>query len=298
MLCHKTLHLFRAGAEWDGHHGAATTRYSQPGGVGRHIAQQTQIAVEAIGPGLHPTASLGGCPREVRTLLTCPLLLNLDIANTLPCIASQLDKLGLVPSKFLGALHTYSQDRDACLARLIAAHEIGPLHQQTPRDIAKDLANSALTGISYDTWVAKYAAALGNSNHREGVVVRLQASIGHVWAAVESSAGGAVRAIEGEGSNGRKKARPSRARVFLKVLHEIESCILHTASHFLLNTGWTVHSMQQGGLLVRPPAPLRPEQGDRPGSELVVSNSSPPSLPLLTLRFLATPTTPSSSYVT
>ena len=197
MLCHETLHLFRAGAEWDGHHGAATTRYSQPGGVGRHIAQQTQIAVEAIGPGLHPTASLGGCPREVRTLLTCPLLLNLDIANTLPCIASQLDKLGLVPSKFLGALHTYSQGRDAYLTRLIAAHEIGPLDQQTPRDIAKDLANSALIGSSYDTWAAKYAAALGNTNHREGIVVRLQASLGHVWAAVESSAGGAVR---GEGN--------------------------------------------------------------------------------------------------
>ena len=179
--------------------------------------------------------------------------------------------VGLVPSKFLGALHTYSQDRDACLARLIAAHEIGHLHQQTPRDIAKDLANSALIGTSYDTWVAKYAAALGNSNHREGVVMRLQANIRHIWAAVESSAGGAVRAIGGVGSSGRKKARPSNACVFLKVLHEIESCILHTASHFLLSAGWTVHSMQEGSLLVRPPAPLRPEQGDRPGRELVIA---------------------------
>ena len=239
--------------------------------MGRHIAQHTQIVVEAIGPGLHPTASLGGCPREVRTLLTCPLLLNLDIANTLPSIASQLDKLGLVPSKFLGALHTYSQDRDACLARLIAAHEIGHLHQQTPRDIAKDLANSALIGTSYDTWAAKYAAALGNTSHREEIVVRLQGNIGHIWAAVESSAGGAVRAVEEEGSSSRKKARPSKALVLSKVLHEIESCILHTASHFLRNAGWTVHSMPHGGLLVRPPAPLRPEQGDRPGRELVIA---------------------------
>ena len=62
------------------------------------------------------------------------------------------------------------------------------------------------------------------------------------------------------------------------ILHEIESCILHTASHFLSNAGWTVHSMQQDsdasvplGLLVRPPAQLRPEQGDRPGRELVVA---------------------------
>ena len=37
-----------------------------------------------------------------------------------------------------------------------------------------------------------------------------------------------MRAIGGEGSSGRKKARPSKACVFLKVLHEIESCILHT----------------------------------------------------------------------
>ena len=278
VLCHKTLHLFRAGAEWDGHHGTATTRYSQPGGVGRHIAQHTQIEVEAIGPGLHPTASLGRCPREVRTLLTCPLLLDLSIANALPCIASQLDRLGLVPSKLLGALHTYSQDRDACLTCLIAAHQIGPLDQQTPSDIAEALANSVLLGASYDTWTAKYAAALGNTNHREGVLVRLQHDIRHIWAAVEGSAGGAVRAVEEEGSDRRKKAKPGKAHVFSKVLHEVESCILHTASHFLSNAGWTVHSMQQDSdasvplsLLVRPPARLRPEQGDRPGRELVIA---------------------------
>ena len=163
------------------------------------------------------------------------------------------------------------------MTRLIAAHEIGPLDQQTPRDIAEALANSALFGASYDTWIAKYAEALGNTSHREGVLVRLQHDIRHIWAAVEGSAGGAVRAVEEEGSDRRKKAKPSKVHVFSKVLHEIESCILHTASHFLRNAGWTVHSMRQDNasvplsLLVRPPAPLRPEQGDRPGRELVIA---------------------------
>ena len=271
MLCHETLHLFRARATWNEHHGTATTRYSQPGGIGRHVAQHAQMAVEAIGPGMHPTASLQGCPREVRTLLTCHLLLDLDIANSQPCIASQLDRLGLAPSRLLEALQTYSLDRDACLARLMTAHEIGTLGQQTPRDIAKALANSVLFGASYSTWIDKYAAALGNTDHREGILVRLQDQVGPLWAAVERQAGRIVRAMEVEGPSRSKHAKPSPACIFSKVLHEVESCILHTASHYLCHAGWTVHSMQQGGLLVRPPAPLRPAQGDRPGRELVIA---------------------------
>ena len=271
VLCHKALHLFRASATWNEHHGTATTRYSQPGGIGRHMAQHTQIAVEAIGPGMHPTASLQGCPREVRTLLTCHLLLDLDIANSQPCIASQLDRLGLAPSRLLEALQTYSLDRDACLARLMTAHEIGTLGQQTPRDIAKALANSVLFGASYSTWINKYAAALGNTDYRDSIFVRLQDQIRPLWAAVENHAKRTVRAMEGEGPSRPKQAKPGPAYIFTKVLHEIESCILHTASHYLCHAGWTVHSMQQDGLLVRPPAPLRPARGERPGRELVIA---------------------------
>jgi hypothetical protein len=271
VLCHEALHLFRARATWNEHHGTATTRYSQPGGIGRHEAQHTQMAVEAIGPGMHPTASLQGCPREVRTLLTCHLLLDLDIANSQPCIASQLDRLSLAPSQLLEALQIYSLDRDACLARLMTAHEIGTLGQQTPRDIAKALVNSILIGGSYSAWIDKYAATLGNTDHREGIFVRLQDQVGPLWAAVERRAGRIVRAMEVEGPSKSKHAKPSPAYIFSKVISEVESCILHTASHYLSHAGWTVHSMQQGGLLVRPPAPLRPAQGDRPGRELVIA---------------------------
>ena len=68
-----------------------------------------------------------------------------------------------------------------------------------------------------------------------------------------------------------KRQKQNPAYVFTKVLNEIETCVLHTASHFLHHAGWTVHSMQQDGILVRPPASLRPEQGDRPGRELVAA---------------------------
>ena len=268
----------RKGAAWDGHHGTTNTRYSQPGGLGRHVAQHIQLSVEApnsleaLGPGQYPSASLGGCPREVRTLLTCHLLLDLDIANALPCIASQLDRLGLAPSRLLEALHAYSQDRDACLARLIESHRITPLGQKSPRDIAKALANSILFGSTYAAWAKNHAAAIGNAGHREAVFVRLEDQTRSLWAAVESKAQGVVAAAREEAPKKKRKGALGPAHVFTKVLNEIESCILHTATHFLNLAGWTVHSMQQDGLLVRPPPRLRPEQeGTRPGREPVTA---------------------------
>jgi exonuclease III len=264
-LCHKALHLLRAGAEWGEHHGTTLTRYLQPGGVGRHQAQHARITVAALGSGSHATASLGGCPREVRTLLTCDLLLDIDIANALPSIASQLDKLGLAPSQHLEALHAYSQNRDTYLANIVAGHGITQLGQQTPRDIAKKLANSVLFGGSYDSWIRDCAAALGNTRYREGLLMRLQEQIRLVWSAVERRAGERVRAIERGAPSKPKKAKRGPAYVFTKVLNEVEACVLHTASHYLSHAGWAVHSMQQDGLLVRPPPPLRPEPGARPG---------------------------------
>ena len=270
-LGHKTLHIFKAGARWGEHLGTTMTRYLQPAGVGRHTAQHTKISVEALGSEWHATASLGGCPREIRTLLTCHLMLDMDIANSLPSIASQLDRLGLARSQHLEALHAYSQDRDACLDRIIAKHDIHSLDHETPRDIAKRLANSILFGANYDSWVMNYTAALGNTKYREATLVRLQDQIRTVWADVERSAGEKVRSVIRDAPGRQKKQKTSPAYVFTKVLNEIEACILHTASHFLHHAGWTIHSMQQDGLLVRPPDSLRPEQGNRPGRELVVA---------------------------
>ena len=71
-------------------------------------------------------------------------MLDMDIANALPSIASQLDRLGLARSQHLEALHAYSQNRDACLNRIIERHGILPLDHESPRDIAKRLANSIL----------------------------------------------------------------------------------------------------------------------------------------------------------
>jgi len=256
----------------------ATTRYSQPGGIGRHVAQPTRLRdVESLGPGQHASATLGGCPREVRTLLTCHLLLDLDIANALPCIASQLDRLGLAPSLHLEALHAYSQNRDSCLARLIEGHKIVPLGQKTPREIAKALANSVLFGSTYKAWAEQHAAAIGNAGHREAVFVRLEDQVRPLWAAVESNAQGvaAAAAARVEAPGKKRKKGSGAVHVFTKVLNEVESCILHTATHFLNQAGWTVHSMQQDGLLVRPPPHLRPEvEGTRPGRELVSAAES------------------------
>ena len=271
-LGHKTLHTFKAGARWDEHLGTTRTRYLQPAGVGRHIAQHTKITVAALGPGAHATASLGGCPREVRTLLTCHLMLDMDIANALPSIASQLDRLGLARSQHLEALHAYSQNRDACLNRIIERHGILPLDHESPRDIAKRLANSILFGANYNSWVKKYTTALDNTTYRDATLVRLQDQIRAIWAEVERTAGAKVQSVirDAPGKH-QKRQKQNPAYVFSKVLNEIEACVLHTASHFLHHEGWTVHSMQQDGILVRPPASLRPEQGDRPGRELVAA---------------------------
>ena len=271
-LCHRQLRIFKAGATWGDHQGTTATQYSQPGGVGRHVAQHTQLGVEALGPGQHASASLGSCPREVRTLLTCHILLDLDIANALPCIASQLDILGLAPTPLLEAVHAYSANRDAYLTHLIEVHKIVALGQQTPRDIAKALPNSILFGSSYSVWTKTYAAAIGDGSHREETFVRLEEEVGPLWEAVEKSAGEKVLAAGREAQGApRKKGKSGAVHVFTKALNEIESCILHTAAHFLSRAGWTVHSMQQDGLLVRPPTQFRPEQGTRPGRELVTA---------------------------
>ena len=236
------------------------------------MAQHTKITVAALGPGTHATASLGGCPREIRTLLTCHLMLDMDIANALPSIASQLDRLGLARSQHLEALHAYSENRDACLNHIIATHGIRPLNHESPRDIAKRLANSILFGANYNSWVKKYATALDDTTHRDATLVRLQEQIRTVWGEVERTAGAQVRSVMQDGpGKQQKRQRQSSAYVFSKVLNEIEACILHTASHFLHHAGWSVHSMQQDGILVRPPASLRPEQGNRPSRELVVA---------------------------
>ena len=236
------------------------------------MAQSTQIGVEGLGPGQHATSSLGSCPREVRTLLTCHLLLDLDIANSLPCLASQLDRLGLAPSDLLQALQTYSADRDALLARLIRKHRIVAQGQQSPRDIAKALPNSILFGSSYSAWAAKFHAAIGDTSHREALFLQLEDKARLLWAAVESRAGPRFRATVGAAPG--KKQKAASVHVFMKVLNELEACILHTAAHFLSLAGWTVHSMQQDGILVRPPASLRPVPGARPGRELVTAAES------------------------
>ena len=273
-LGHRALHIFKAGARWGERLGTTITRYQQAAGVGRHTAQHTKITVAALGLGTHATASLGGCPREIRTLLTCHLMLDMDIANALPSIASQLDRLGLARSQHLEALNAYSQDRDACLNRIIAKHGIRPQDNESPRDIAKRLANSILFGANYNSWVKKYTTALDNTTHRDATLVRLQDQIRTLWAEVERTAGAKVQSVirdaPGEHQK-RHKQSASPAYVFTKVLNEIEAYVLHTASHFLHHAGWTVHSMQQDGILVRPPASLRPEQGNRPGRELVAA---------------------------
>ena len=78
------------------------------------------------------SATLQGCPREVRLLLASPFCHDIDFINSLPTVASQLDRLGWCPARHLARLRDYCENRQAWFDAIIDFHSIGQGGNQLP----------------------------------------------------------------------------------------------------------------------------------------------------------------------
>ena len=75
----------------------------------------------------------------MRLLLAGPFYHDLDFVNSLPVVASQLDRLGLCDPRHLGALRDYCANRAQWFEEIIEFHaipELTGLHD-TAKDVAK-----------------------------------------------------------------------------------------------------------------------------------------------------------------
>ena len=82
----------------------------------------------------------------------------------------------------------------------------------------------------------------------------------------------AMRADSGAQPSAKQaKADKQPKTVFAKVTQEIEACVLALTIPHLESRGWTVHSLQQDGLLVAPPPILRPSEGCSPSEQQVAA---------------------------
>ena len=117
------------------------------GGKGRHYP----IGGYWDAKGDWRSATLQGCPREVRLLLASPFCHDIDFVNSLPRVSSQLDDLGLCDTAHLVQLRNYVENRQAWFDRLIDCHKIpDPYDANTAaKDVAKALPIRLLHGGSY-----------------------------------------------------------------------------------------------------------------------------------------------------
>ena len=103
------------------------------------------------------SATLQGCPKEIRKLLACGFCHDLDFINSLPTVATQLDKLGLCDSALLSGLKDYVQNRQSWFDEIIAVHEISDVPGLSEaRDVAKALPLRLLNGGTYRAWVEEF----------------------------------------------------------------------------------------------------------------------------------------------
>ena len=111
--CLASLRRFEAAAEAADERGRRRlwVRYRRGGaaggGRGRHHAvggYQEESGGDGAGQGKWRSVSLQGCPREVRLLLAGPYYYDVDMVNSLPNVARQLARLGMVSVPNLQAL--------------------------------------------------------------------------------------------------------------------------------------------------------------------------------------------------
>ena len=270
--CRAALLDFKSGARRAGAIGFTDMPYELSGGYGRLFAQQKAAGVK--------TKSLMFCPRELRPVLCSELLLDLDLKTALPTIASQLDILGLASSENLVLLKRYCAEKDSFLRALIVGHGIEPLGANSAEGIAKLLGTAILFGgdAGYAGWLRQWGSALERRNPERDLLsffVDMQAEVARLQNEVAinvKDALAAMRADSGEPPNAKQaKADKQPKTVFAKVTQEIEACILALTIPNLESRGWTVHSLQQDGLLVAPPPGLRPAEGCSPSEQQVTA---------------------------
>ena len=86
------------------------------------------------------SVSLQGCPREVRLLLAGPYYFDVDMVNSLPNVARQLGRRGMVRETSLQALSKLCSERDSVLKDIVEFYGLVDATAQgvTARDRAKD----------------------------------------------------------------------------------------------------------------------------------------------------------------
>ena len=95
------------------------------------------------------SVSLQGCPREVRLLLAGPYYFDVDMVNSLPNVARQLGRRGMVHEASLRALSKLCAERDTVLKDIVEFYGLVDATAQgvTARDVrAKDLPIRILHG--------------------------------------------------------------------------------------------------------------------------------------------------------
>ena len=218
--------------------------------------------------------TLQGCPREVRLILASAFCHDVDLINSLPTVASQLDRLGLCPSEYLVELKDYVAHRQAWFDMITLGHAIPAVTglNTEAKDVAKALPIRLLHGGTYAGWVREFGVApCGVDVGQPGLpkVARLAKELRWARHAViealqcegEEWVRPALTAAEAKEAAGRSLAslpqwqreqvwEKARASVFAIVLQDTEDECLMVALRSLEADGWLVHSLQQDGLLV------------------------------------------------
>ena len=237
-------------------------------GFGRHYASGSYT------DGQHKRRSpdLQGCPRELRRLLAALHCHDLDFVNSLPTVASQLDRLGLCDAMHLVQLKHYVCNRRAWFDAIIGYHGIQarPGDDDTPEGLAKNLIVRILHGGDYATWVADNGLCDAGAAEGNGLpqVHALQAQIRRAHAEVIAAMHTthpewteriltAKRIKKAKGKDIAAMDRWHRVNleakamgaVFAVLLQDHEDRCLRTAVQVLHDGGWLVHSLQQDGML-------------------------------------------------
>ena len=219
------------------------------------------------------SATLQGCPKEIRKLLACEFCHDLDFINSLPTVATQLDTLGLCDAAMLTSLKDYVGNRQSWFDEIIAVHQIRDVPGLSEaRDVAKALPLRLLHGGTYHAWVNEFGVkdagvAAGIGGVRRVLALQRQLlNLRHVVVATFERrhpdwTRAALARAERKKAKGRsltampqaerlRVTRRARASVFAQILQDYEDQCLMAALRSLQRNGWRTHSLQLDGLLV------------------------------------------------
>ena len=214
------------------------------------------------------STSLQGCPKEVRLLLAGGLYYDVDMVNSLPNVARQLDELGWVPPSCLEALKELCSDRTTWLQGIVEYHGLTgtPELGVTPRDVAKELPIRLLHGGSYAAWLKKHSLAERTWGRIERLEKQLRIcrqkvyetalrhpDFGGAWVAEVTERVRKEKAGKRGGGGGSRDTWLHDSvvtGVFARVIQSLEDRCLDCARRSLERDGWPTRSWQQDGLLV------------------------------------------------